>query len=936
MATDKEICEGVPKSCLDLAVSDIHIAQLAKVMTEWQELAPCLGITRAEEEKIIEQYQRRLQLQKREALRKWKEKNGGKATYRRLIIIFCTQGRVDLAETLKDLLLTSEKESVFESRSNVIDVFHDYLRDCYESDLPYPFTLEWPLPVNDTCNFVELDLYDVPAKGDSADTLEYRKPIALESLFAAGNSKAKRKIILVEGVAGVGKTTLSWHACKEWAAGRLFKDIKLLIHVSLSDPMLHSMSKLSDLIPHPSEEMRENVAGAIADKRGKGVCFLLEGCDEAPQSLWESFLYRFIAGKGGRAMVPNAYLILTSRPGISVRLTSCLTGKILIRGFQSLDQFFATRSIDNKEQLVEAVKMKPELYSLCHLPLNAVILVYLYDILKDDLPTTRTGLFDPLVRNFLYRHMVTRAGHQQALSIDDLTKDLPADIHKSLTNVSKLAYKSILGRKKIVDRRKLAEFGLTGIDNALGFLRVHLRLTMHGTSECYSFVHLSLQEYLAALYISQMKEHLQAAAIKKVFDQNPLSPVLTFYAGLTRLAIKQAQNVFFEVLKYPLDTASIAKKLGLDHPSTFFSANPAHDLRRQILALINCIYEAQDLRLIAHVKLPARDIGDLLVKQSAVKLVSSEGVTRHQSDYITFNGMFLYPTDCLSIGYFARHASSHTRHRLNLDFSYCQLGDMEMKALTQEMKKPASKDNVILALRSVRISANALTSLSTVFHPRSCLVGLTISGDVLEDIRLATKYLIEGFDRSHCKSLEFYHCCYNIVYHLILLLRSPKLNSLNLYGSRDLFVSSTVIRLFSESLKFTRLVRLSLDGCGIDDDALMLLAPGVCHKYCTVVVFEIDCNPYSDDALTSFLHHMLRSEPHTGQLTVLSVTHVNNVHHNVVNMINQFRLYRFHKPQLTIGCMAEMSDKDKAIQAQLEGIALLSLRPDLQFRTPHH
>ena len=51
------------------------------------------------------------------------------------------------------------------------------------------------------------------------------KQVALKSLFSAGDSKGKRKVILIEGVAGAGKTTLSWHAHKEWAEGKLFKDI---------------------------------------------------------------------------------------------------------------------------------------------------------------------------------------------------------------------------------------------------------------------------------------------------------------------------------------------------------------------------------------------------------------------------------------------------------------------------------------------------------------------------------------------------------------------------------------------------------------------------------------------------------------------------------------------------------------------------------------
>ena len=931
MTTAKEICDGVPQSCLDCSVTDIHIAELAKNMTEWQELAPFLHLTPAEESEIVERYRGRLNLQKREALRKWKEKNGSRATYRSLIVTFCVQRKVDLAETLKGFLLTTEKQSGFVSNGSVIDVFQDYLYDCY-SDLPHPSSLQWPFSSNQS--YAELELSDVPVKGDSAvDNPEHCKYIPLEHLFSTGNPKAKRKVILIEGVAGAGKTTLSWYACKEWAAGKLFKDVKLLIHVSLSDPTIHSATKLADLIPYPSEEMRTNVARGIVDKRGKGVCFLLEGCDEAPPLLWEAFLYRFVAGTGGRAMVPNAHIILTARPGIPLQVTNCLTGKVIIRGFRSLDDFFTTCSPDNGIQLLEALKMKPELYSLCHLPLNAVILIYLYDFLKDDLPTTRTGLFDPLLRNFLFRHMLTRTNYKPS-SIHNLPADLPDDIRSSLNKVSELAYKSLLQRKKLVSQRMLTEFGLTSIDNTFGFLRVHLRLTMYGPSEQFSFIHLSLQEFLAAFHISQMDKIQQPAAVKSVFDQNPLSPVLSFYAGLTGLVINEVRNILFKVLSNPLDTANIAKKLGLDHPNTFFSANPADDPRRHILALINCVYETQNKHLVSHINLPKRDIGDLLVKKSYVTLVSDEGVSRHQNEYVPFLGMFLYPTDCLSIGYFARHVSSVTKSRVFLEFSYCMLGDMEIKALTQELHKPASRNNVVLCIKGVCISTNALHSLNTLFNPKSCLVGLNISANLIEDIQIATKYFIKGFEGSRYRYLEFYNCCSRMIYYLVLLLRCPQLNSLNLLNSVDLFVGSRVTCLFSEALKYTSLVRLSLDGCGIDDDSLMIIAVGVCHKDCTLVIFEIDSNPYTDHGLTCFLKLMLRNSPFV-RVAVLSVNHTNDEHHKLVELINNFREL-YYQPQLVIGCMTDLSAQNKAIQEQIMGAALLRMRPDLGLRSPHH
>ena len=336
------------------------------------------------------------------------EKLGAKASYRKLVIIFCAEGKVDLAETVKHLLTTERNShsNPAASSTNVIDDFHyGYLSECY-TDLPDqpPSSLPWPHSCSNL-KYVELDLLDVVVSG-GADNVEHHKHIELSSLFTVGDTKAKRKVILIEGVAGAGKTTLSWYACKEWVAGKLFEDIKLLIHVSLSDPEIHLATKLADLIPHHSEKMRETVAEAIVDTRGKKVCFWLDACDEAPQALWDSFLHRFVAGSGKRATVPNANIILTSRPQITAKLITILTGKVVIRGFPSLQQFIAACLPNNGDQLLAALDMKPELYSICHLPLNAAILVCLYDTYKYDLPTTRTGLFHPLVSNFVVRHML--------------------------------------------------------------------------------------------------------------------------------------------------------------------------------------------------------------------------------------------------------------------------------------------------------------------------------------------------------------------------------------------------------------------------------------------------------------------------------------------------------------------------------------------------
>ena len=104
MSTVKEICDGVPKLLLDSPISDIHICDIASHITDWQELAPYLDLSEVEEKDIADCYPNRPNLQRREALRKWKEINGIRASYRRLICVLCSQGRANTAQTLKELL----------------------------------------------------------------------------------------------------------------------------------------------------------------------------------------------------------------------------------------------------------------------------------------------------------------------------------------------------------------------------------------------------------------------------------------------------------------------------------------------------------------------------------------------------------------------------------------------------------------------------------------------------------------------------------------------------------------------------------------------------------------------------------------------------------------------------------------------------------------
>jgi len=143
-------------------------------------------------------------------------------------------------------------------------------------------------------------------------------------------------------------------------------------------------------------------------------------------------------------------------------------------------------------------------------------------------------------------------------------------------------------------------------------------------------VHYAVQEFLAAYHISKLSEK-QGEIIRQVLTSSPLSLVIPFYAGLTRLYNVDACGVLLEITRHPLDFIAAVEGMHAE-PSAESS-----DRRRTALALMNCIYESQRPEICQQVA--------LLPNPEAIESEEGESV-------LSFQSLGLEPTDCLSIGYF--------------------------------------------------------------------------------------------------------------------------------------------------------------------------------------------------------------------------------------------------------------------------------------------
>ena len=903
MATAEDICHGVPREKLDSPITDIHIADLAFMLTTWEKLAPYLGLTKAEEEEIRVDYRGRYGLQKRQALQKWQSKLGSGpngATYRQLILALCRISENEMAEKVKELL-TEPKKSVTAASDHVIDTFRKYLVDCYTITQP-PSQIQWPF--SQLSSYIDLTIVQFAeiqmpqsGQGESRAKRQPLKEVQLGELFHVGSHQAKRKVVLIEGPAGSGKTTLSWHVCREWAAGRLFQQSFLLIHISLEDQDILRAKCLADIIPHESSEMREAVAGAISEQDGKSVCFLFDAWDEAPRALQgrSSYLFKFITGVSTKKL-PHCSIIVTSRPVAAGLLYPQLTARVNIRGFETtkLENFIRASLEDPnaRQKLLQQLREKPQVNDLCTLPINAAIVVHLFRCSSPStLPLTRTGIFKELVSSLLQRHMQLRTDHGLEQWEEEEFEHLPADVLQEFKSVCGLAFHGVIEDKNIFFLDSLRKLGLTHPSSPLGLMQAQQQLTGFKPHHQYCFLHYAVQEFLAAYHISKLSEKEQTKVVRQILHSTPLSTVLPFYAGLTRLSNEGARGILLEVTKQPLDCHAVI--IALQH-----TLHESTDRRRLVLALLNCIYEAQKPSICKLVNPPIHPSLIGMLQESGV-VADSKFIMRIFGSMIALSRLGLDAVDCLSIGYFIHKKCVVSKHltAVHFDLELCCIGDTEIEILIKHIRQvPSSGPGVDLDLTCNSMTHRAIKSISDTLIQTSALHTIHLSGclhPAVTDINCALKYLIEGVSRNtSLEALSIGACSLGPAhaYHLALLAA--------VCNTKDLGLSPNNIRraipFIAEAIKHNKAVGLLvLICCHISDRELLVLGEAL-QQNDTLTDLNIADNPFSANALTLFLKQFIGTNSRL--CTVVTFHSLSDDQRRTVNSINILRFYQSVPP----------------------------------------
>ena len=385
--------------------------------------------------------------------------------------------------------------------------------------------------------------------GLTEEILRKKTPIALDDILTPREDGRPVRCVLVEGAPGIGKSTLSWEVCHKWEELESVKQYELVMLVRLREKKAQEARCLEDLLPCDATTNMKELLAAIGE--GDGMLIVCDGFDELPREQRQEGSVYIDLLKG--RLLPEATIIVTSRPSVSADLTRLcqhnIDRNLEVIGFTKEDIKRYAESVFSGDILagfLSYITSNPPIFGMMYIPLNAVIVALIFQDSYDTdalFPTTMTQLFDALTRALLRRHLVST--HQvpseycmppSLQCMEDISK-LPPLVAKQLLQLARVAYESLCKKRYV--------FTDLGEDfEHLGTMKKSTSVNVCIGPGCsYSFLHLTLQEYLTALHIAI----LNPTDFELVNWLKEGSVVVRFLAGMYRHDDHHSHPVYQEL-----------------------------------------------------------------------------------------------------------------------------------------------------------------------------------------------------------------------------------------------------------------------------------------------------------------------------------------------------------------------------------------------------
>ncbi|XP_027892627.1 NLR family CARD domain-containing protein 3-like [Xiphophorus couchianus] len=325
------------------------------------------------------------------------------------------------------------------------------------------------------------------------------------------------RTMMTKGVAGIGKTVLTQKFTLDWAEDKAHQNIQFIFPFTFRELNVLKEKKFSlvELVHHFFSETKE-----ICSFEHFQVLFIFDGLDESRLPLdfhnkeiltdatestsVDVLLTNLIRGK----LLPSALLWITTRPAAASQIPPQCVGMVTeVRGFNDpqKEEYFRKRFRDEEQatRIISHIKTSRSLHIMCHIP----VFCWITATVLEDVLETREGGELPSTLTEMYIHFLVVQTKVKKVKYDGGTETDPhwsPESRKMIESLGKLAFDQLQKGNLIFYESDLTKCDID-IRAASVYSGVFTQIFKEERGlyqdKVFCFIHLSAQEFLAALHV---------------------------------------------------------------------------------------------------------------------------------------------------------------------------------------------------------------------------------------------------------------------------------------------------------------------------------------------------------------------------------------------------------------------------------------------------